>query len=162
MVALRPIQSQDEVFLRQVYAASREDELALVNWTAAQKDAFLRMQFDAQHRHYQAHYPAAQFSIVLKDGEPVGRLYLDRGAEEFCLIDIALLPAHRSAGIGTMLLSDILAEAGRAGKPVRIHVERNNRARELYQRLGFQLVEEGPIYLLMRKFPQTSGPRPIG
>lgn len=150
-LTFRPIQPEDAAFLREVYASTRAEELALVNWSDAEKQAFLQMQFDAQHRHYQQHFPAADFRIILRESRPIGRLYLARLTDEFRIIDLALLPAHRGAGIGTALLQDILREAAAAGKPVRLHVERFNPALRLYQRLGFTMVEEGQIYLLMER-----------
>lgn len=147
----RPIQPDDLPFLREVYASTRADELALTNWSDPEKQVFLQMQFDAQHRHYQQHYPDADFRIILREAHPIGRLYLARLPHEFRIIDLALLPAHRGAGIGTALLQEILREAAAAGKPVRLHVERLNPALRLYQRLGFTTVEAGQIYLLMER-----------
>ena len=46
-------------------------------------------------------------------------------------------------------MRDILAEAAAAGIMVRIHVERTNPARRLYDRLGFRLVKEGEVYDLL-------------
>lgn len=152
-ITLRKINPADEIFLRAVYASTRAEELALVDWADAQKEAFLQMQFNAQRSHYETHYPGADFLVILRDDEAVGRLYLGRLSAEFRIIDIALLPQFRAQGIGSKLLNDIIAEAKAAGKPVTIHVERFNRALRLYQRLGFAVVEEGPIYLLMRKEP---------
>ncbi len=154
-LAFRAILPADEPFLREVYASTRAEEMAMVDWPAAQKEAFLRMQFDAQHRHYQAHFPAASFMIILRDGQAAGRLYLDRAENEFRIIDIALLPAHRGVGCGTRVLAAILEEATRARKPVRIHVERFNRALNLYRRLGFGIAEEGPVYLFLENAPAS-------
>ena len=77
-VTLRPIAPADEQFLYQVYASTRQEELAQVPWSDAQKEAFLRMQFAAQHLHYQQHYADAAFSILELQGEPIGRLYVAR------------------------------------------------------------------------------------
>ena len=52
------------------------------------------------------------------------------------MVDSALLPPYRTAGLGTAILRDILAEAAVAQKPVRIHVEQRNPALRLYKRLG--------------------------
>src|SRR4028119_657085 len=79
-VTLRPIRDEDREFLFRVYAATREEELAPVPWTPEQKEAFLRMQFDAQHAYYQEHYAGADFDVALADGEAVGRPYLARWA----------------------------------------------------------------------------------
>ena len=49
-IALRPIRPDDRSFLLAVYASTREPELAAVPWDAAQKAAFVEMQFDAPAR----------------------------------------------------------------------------------------------------------------
>ena len=152
-ITLRPVRPGDEDFLREVYASTRLDELAPLGWTAAQQHAFLRMQFTAQHRSYLAQFPAADFLIILWHERPIGRLYLERRADEIRGIDIALLPECRGAGIGTAILQDLLAEAARAGKPFRIHVARLNRAQRLYERLGFSTLEDDGVYLFMEWSP---------
>ena len=154
-LTLRPITPDDEPFLYRVYAGTREDELAPLSWDEAQKQAFLTMQFTAQHRYYQEQYPEAAFQIILLEGRPVGRLYVARWPDEIRIVDIALLPDYRSAGIGTSLLKDLLAEAESAGKPVRIHVERFNPARRLYDRLGFTQIADRGVYLLLEWSPGT-------
>jgi ribosomal protein S18 acetylase RimI-like enzyme len=128
----------------------------LVAWDAAQKEAFVRMQFTAQHSHYQQHYPDAAFDIILVNGQPAGRLYVDRWTKEIRIVDIALLPEYRNAGIGTTLLKGILEEATQAGKPVSIHVERFNPALHLYERLGFSTISENGVYYLMEWVPGNS------
>jgi GNAT superfamily N-acetyltransferase len=148
-VALRAATPEDEPFLHSVYASTRADELALVEWDDAQKTAFVEMQFTAQHRYYHDHYPDATFDVVLCDGEPAGRLYVARWPAEFRIIDIALLPVYRDRGIGAQLLEQIMAEAARTGKRVSIHVERFNPALRLYTRLGFQPSADHGVYLLM-------------
>ena len=148
-ITFRPICPEDEAFLYQVYASTRLDELAPLNWSQAELDAFLEMQFTAQHTYYQEHFTDAAFDIILLNNQPVGRLYLDRREDEIRIIDIALLPEHRNQGIGSVLMQDILAEAAGAGKPVRIHVERDNPALRLYKRLGFHPVGDTGVYFLM-------------
>lgn len=152
---LRPIADTDRAFLLRVYASTREAELAQVPWTHEQKAVFLHSQFDAQHRHYQQHYTDAQFSVVLVDREPAGRLYVQRGEQEIRLIDIALLPAHRGAGVGSSLLHALIEEARAGGKTLSLHVERDNRALGLYQRLGFQQIADTGVYLQLAWNPQA-------
>ena len=154
VITLRPIAPGDEELLYRVYASTREDELAQVDWTAAQKEAFLRMQFTAQHRYYQEHYAGAAFQVILADGHPAGRLYVARWPDEIRIVDIALLPAYRNAGIGSTLLRDLQAEAEGAGKPLSIHVERFNPALRLYQRLGFTQIADKGVYLLLQWSPE--------
>lgn len=148
-ISLRPITPEDESFLASLYASTRADELAQTNWSDEQKAMFCRMQFNAQTADYQKNYPDASFQIIERDGVAAGRLLVLRSDEKIHVIDIALLPAHRGAGIGTKFLRELQEEARAAGKKVSIYVERFNPARRLYDRLGFQQVEEKGVYLLL-------------
>jgi GNAT superfamily N-acetyltransferase len=151
-VTLRPITDSDLPFLLQLYASTRVDELAQVPWTDEQKGAFIVQQFQAQHAWWQEHYTGARFDLVLVDGEPAGRLYVDVWEREIRIVDIVLAPAHRSGGIGSMLLRRVFAEGDAAGKPVSIHVEVFNPARRLYDRLGFvEKGTHGDVYVLMER-----------
>jgi len=148
-IKLRPIKTGDEEFLYQVYASTRKDEMAMVDWTKEQIENFLRMQFNAQHKYYQENYVDSNFDIILKDGIPSGRLYVARWEKEIRIIDIALLPEFRRKGIGSMLLKNIMAEAAKDDKPVSIHVEHYNPALSLYKRLGFRKIDDTGVYFLM-------------
>jgi len=150
---LRPIRPEDQEFLYRVYASTRQEELAVVAWSDAEKDAFLRAQFVAQHRHYLENYPSSVFDVVMVDGEPAGRLYLARWPEELRIVDIALLPEYRGRGIGSELLGNVFTEAAGKGLPVRIHVERQSPARRLYERLGFRLAADRGVYLFLEWQP---------
>lgn len=146
---LRAIAPSDLDFLQTVYASTRLAELQQVPWSDAEKQAFITMQFQAQHQHYQQHYTHTSFDLILLDDNPVGRLYLGRWTTELRIVDITLLPAYRRQGIGSYCLHRILAEATAHGLPVRIHVERFNPALTLYHRLGFRLLEDKEIYLFL-------------
>src|SRR5690606_29219440 len=119
----------------------------------AQKAAFLASQFSCQHTYYQAHYPAARFDVIEREGQAIGRLYLaaldDTERDELRIIDVALLPAERGRGVGTRLLRAIIARAESEGRAVSIHVERDSPALALYERLGFRLRDDRGVYLFM-------------
>jgi len=155
-VGFRPERDPDEPFLRALYSSTREKEMALVDWPDEEKEAFLAMQFEAQHRHYLEHFPEADYLVIEKDGAAVGRIYLHRQSEALRLIDIALLPEARNMGLGGALLKDLLDEGQASGIPVRIHVEKFNPAMRLYLRLGFTTVKELGVYELLEWRPATS------
>jgi ribosomal protein S18 acetylase RimI-like enzyme len=148
-IRLRPVEPADEEFLRTLYESTRQDELALLPWGPAQRAAFVDMQFRAQAASYQTDFPAAEFGVVLVDGEAAGRLSVDRSGPVIEVLDIALLPDFRGAGTGTGLLTELLREASASERPVRLHVDTTNRARQLYERLGFRVVEDLGVYLLL-------------
>jgi ribosomal protein S18 acetylase RimI-like enzyme len=156
-ISLRPIEPADEPFLLDVYASTREDELALVDWGDEQKAAFVGQQFGAQSNHYREHYPTATLDLIVVDGEPAGRLYVDRWPGEIRVVDVALLPSYRRKGIGETLLRELQTEATASSRPVTIHVERFNPAQRLYARLGFVTADDtGPVHLLMRWTPGST------
>lgn len=115
----------------------------------------IRLQFQAQLTQYTAAYPAANYDLILEEGTPAGRLYVDRGKAGYRILDIALLPEHRGRGLGTQLLQAVLAEARAAGLPVRLSVSRENPALRLYRRLGFAPLAEEGFYLQMEYAPRN-------
>jgi len=153
-IGLRGAAPSDEPFLRRLYATTREAELAVVDWSEQQKAAFVSHQFEAQSRHYLEHYPTATHDVILVDGEPAGRLWVDRWPSEIRVVDIALLPEFRSRGIATQLLHGLQAEGAASGLAVTIHVERFNPAWRLYARLGFVPTDStGDVHVLLRWAP---------
>ena len=96
------------------------------------------MQFKAQNTHYRKYFPKAEWLIIECDGQPAGRLIIDRAANEHHVLDVALLPAFRNRGIGTDLLKKVCAESGPL--PVRLYAHNADRAIHLYLRLGFRPV----------------------
>jgi RimJ/RimL family protein N-acetyltransferase len=148
-VTLRVSSENDREFLYRIYAESRSEELAPVSWTPEQKDQFLRQQFQAQDESYHSNYPGAEFLIIVVDSIDAGRLFLHRREKEIRIMDIALLPPFCNQGIGTALLRMVMDEAARSERIATIHVEFFNRARKLYERLGFRQIGQTEVYLLM-------------
>lgn len=134
---MRPQTESDREFLAALYASTRADELAVLPWTPQQKAEFLHSQFEAQNYHYALHYGDADFLVLERGGERIGRLYLHRAGDDLCVIDIALLPEHRGAGLGTALMHEVLAIAVDENRSVSLHVEIDNPVQRLYAKLGF-------------------------
>jgi ribosomal protein S18 acetylase RimI-like enzyme len=147
---LRPADEGDREFLLALYAGTREAELAQVAWEEGAREAFLEHQFSAQDHHYRSNYPGAALDVIEVDGERAGRLYVHRGEDDIRIMDIALAPAFRNRGIGTALIEELMAEAGSSGRTLSIHVEHQNPARSLYDRLGFVPAGEHGVYVLMK------------
>jgi ribosomal protein S18 acetylase RimI-like enzyme len=148
-ITFRPEVDADEPFLSRLYATTRDYEMDQVLWDKGQKAAFLQSQFTLQRLHYRKYYPNAAFLIIQRVGEPIGRFYVERSGRDIVLLDIALLPEFRGKDLGSQVMGELLAEAKSTGKVVRIHVERNNPALRLYQRMKFRLVEDKGIHFLM-------------
>jgi GNAT superfamily N-acetyltransferase len=145
-ISYRAMTDGDLPFVAALYAMTRAEEVASTGWPAKLQAAFLDQQHRAQHSHYRSAWPDGEWLLIERGGEPIGRLYLARQDGMLLVVDISLLPVARGAGLGTAILTDILAaETG----PVELHVEARNPARRLYERLGFAVVEKQPVYLRM-------------
>ena len=147
----------DLPFIAALYASTRAEEVAATQWPEEMQQAFLAQQHQAQHHHYQAHFPKAEWLIVEAAGEPVGRLYLDERNDDLHLIDISLIPERRGGGIGTAILGDLIDQARGLGKTVSLFVEPPNPARRLYERFGFtpDPEHETAVYELMVWRPEA-------
>lgn len=150
---LRSVNRDDDAFLFDLYATTREAELDAWGWNAAERDSFLTLQFGAQSRAYECKFPAADHHIILERDVPIGRIIVHRGEEEIRLVDVTLLPAHQGAGIGTDLIRGLLEEADGARKPLRLHVLKGNSAVRLYERMGFVAIGDSDPYVEMEKRP---------
>lgn len=152
--ALRSATEADAAFERILFETARPDAVFLDAWPEEMRKPFLDQQFQFQSVHYRRSYPYALRRIVLAGEEPIGRLILDRGTQEWCVVDIALLPAWRGRGLGGALLRAIQAAAAEAGAPVTLMVDMGNPAQRLYARLGFVTTEEAPPDVAMVWRPQ--------
>ena len=141
-VALPPAtRTGDAEFAWRLYAEAMEPLCAAYSpWLAAEQ----RARFDALYR-------PEETSIVMRDGAPVGGLAAREGAAEIALLQFFLAPEHRRRGLGSTILLTLLEAWDRSGRPVTLGVLKNNPARSLYERLGFEAGGESGIKLVMRR-----------
>jgi ribosomal protein S18 acetylase RimI-like enzyme len=154
-IAFRPATEEDNDFLVTLYGSTREEELALTQWDADQREAFVRMQFAAQQSHYRTRRPAGREELILIGGETVGRLYSDLSGDTDHLLDLCLLPAYRGRGIGSRILRGILAKAAARGRRLTIYVESFNRSLGFFERHGFTRTSETGMHCLLEWRPES-------
>lgn len=159
-ITARRIADHDLGFLRGLYASTRAGEMAAMGWPEEAQRLFLARQFELQHRHYQVHFPGAEFLLLLSQGQPIGRLYWHAGGDggPATLVEISLLPAHRGRGVGSALLSVLARQADLEGRPISLHVDPANPARRLYERSGFIPLASQGGYLRMMRPPHARDP----
>lgn len=149
-IELRDACADDLKFLFSLYCDVRGPEVNAWGWPAGQRDAFLRMQFDAQRRSYLVAYPVSTHHIVCSGGFPIGRRLVAATPEGIRLVDIALVAACRNRGIGTRLIQQLTDECASGSSAVILQVLRGNPAQRLYRRIGFRESGADAMYITMR------------
>lgn len=157
LVTRRPVAPQDLELVRRFFAESREELAVLPPDT---RDVLLDMQFRAQRRQYASIHPNARHEILVADGVDVGRLIVDHGTDHDRIVDVTVIRSRRRRGIASTVLRDVMSEADRAGRPVRLSVWSTNAgARRLYEQLGFEVVGDHGGYLELHRAPSTAADR---
>ncbi len=141
-IALRPVLPDDESFLFEVFTSDRLADLAALNWPHDRIVDFLSQQYAAQQRFFQTDYPHANQLIILRAADRVGMMVVAREVREIRLVDIALLPPYRNAGMGTYLIQELLAEAAGLGGSFLVQIMRTSPAVRLFERLGLVKIGE--------------------
>lgn len=143
----------DDRFLFELFRSSRERELLPI--PPAIRDAFTQQQFNIHRMGADATYPEAEHLIIevlsLIDGvtlpTPAGQILIERNDERVLIIDLAIHPAHRNGGLGTVVLEMIMEQCRKDGKILRGSVTPYNPARRLYARLGIVERPSGNGYI---------------
>ncbi len=148
-ISRRPVVAEDDGFFRALYKSSRGDDLRGLGWDEDRISEFLEMQYEAQGNFHAGDFPNASDEVILLDSQPIGRLIVDRRADEIRLVDLALLPDYRRRGLGSQLVRSLQEEATLQRKPLRLQVIRFNRALGLFERLGFVRTSETGTHFQM-------------
>jgi GNAT superfamily N-acetyltransferase len=157
MLERRPAVAADEAFLRDLYATTRPD---LAGWDEAARETFVGLQLRAQRAEWESAYPGSTDELLLLDGRPVGRIWVAWLADACVFVDMILLPERRRSGLGTRVITEVLAEADRKGLPARATVERANAASLAFcARLGFVETGGDEIYVTLER-PVSAARRP--
>lgn len=89
----------------------------------------------------------AQFLFLYEEEKPVGfASYQEIAPAVFKLHKIYVLPSEQGKGAGKFIIDHIVARAVQAnGKALQLQVNKNNKARSFYEKLGFAVIEEKVI-----------------
>jgi ribosomal protein S18 acetylase RimI-like enzyme len=89
-------------------------------------------------------------SIIVIDGLDAGWLQVGESPDSIYLGQLHLAPSLQNRGIGTAIVRELTDKARQAGKALTLDVMKNNRARLLYERVGFRVIGESEYKLKMR------------
>jgi ribosomal protein S18 acetylase RimI-like enzyme len=107
---------------------------------------------EARHvRHTNECWDRGQISIVQVDGERVGMIQLLDKPELIEIAELQIQPSHQGRGIGSRIVSDVIARAHKRGKIVALSVAlKNERAAEFYRRCGFKQVGQTETHIRLQ------------
>ena len=139
-IELRPATPDDLNFAWSLYRQSMKPlTVELLEWNEAGQQAMVETAL-----------MSGEASIVLADRQEAGWVHIHETASEIKICQLFVLPIFQNRGIGTRLLNRFIAEARPKGKRLTLDVMTNNRARALYERVGFVQMEADRYKLAMR------------
>ena len=138
---LRPATEGDYDFLYALHVATIRDAVtATWGWDEGFQRTYFEERWDPGPRR-----------IVVVEGQDVGMVQVEWYVDEVFLALIEIAPDWQGRGLGSAVIADEQGQARQAGLPVTLHVlKANPKAKQLYERLGFVVVEEREERLVMR------------
>ncbi len=126
--SFRPVTDADDEWLYRLNAATMR---AYAEQTYGPWDEAIARRIFAER------WERSAMKIVVVGGEDAGLFDVRPHADGVEVAQIKILPAFQGRGLGTHILTDVLADAHSQGLSVALRVLRVNPARRLYERLGF-------------------------
>ena len=141
-IVLRPLADGEENLWRGIFYDSVRENFAPLGLGETDLNNLLESQFQAQAEDYRRNYPLAVNEVILYENVPAGRLISSTEDGDIHVLDIIIIGEYRNRGIGGKIFKNLFEQSRRTAMPVRIYVEKINRAVNFYEKLGFQKVED--------------------
>ena len=106
---------------------------------------------DVQCAFFEKKWIPANYQIVVVENRDVGAICVKATSDHLFVSDIMVDPDYQNRGLGTRIVSDIVARGKSAGRTIRLQVLRHNRAIQLYRRLGFEQTGQNDSHVCMEK-----------
>ena len=151
----RPVRDEDEPFLKALRAEMDSERLLFDSVDLAEEEKKLIL--DLQYRGHRKHFDDINWEksecVIEFDGKPAGFFIVMQDKDEIQLADIVVTGDFRGLGIGFAIIQGIQGEAAQSKRPLRLHVAKVNPALRLYERMGFQLLEDRVTHLFLEWLP---------
>jgi ribosomal protein S18 acetylase RimI-like enzyme len=142
MVQLRPATAADYEYARLVCHGAYRDMVIR---------QFGKWEDPLQDRFFDKSWNDAPYDIILFEGEPCGYCRIDEHPGTLQLVEFAIDVSMQGRGIGSLVLALFKEMAVQKGKSAQLNVMRtNDRAKALYERLGFRVYGETAMHYLLR------------
>ena len=118
-------QTMDEHLMESGISLSNEDHLLRINYL-----------FD-------------QAQVIVLAGQDIGLLKIDEQESNIEIVQIQIDPKFQGKGIGRQIVSNVIDKSKVLKKNVLLSVLKENKARELYLRIGFKIIGEDDHSFIM-------------
>ena len=147
-ITKRPALPTDTEFARNVHHSAYHDVIVkqFGSWDERRQDVFFENDWS----------DGAAFQILLSDDVPCGYYKEEDFPDRIIPHELVLLPGFQGKGIGTKILSEVIDRAASRNVPVKIRALRENRALNLYRKLGFQDVGSDDTHIELEFVPRHS------
>ena len=137
---LRPASSADFEFCWSLYRDSMKPlTIELLQWNESRQRQIIEQSL-----------ADSGTSIIVASGSDIGWLQIKETCEEIYLGQLYVMSSMQNRGIGTAIARQLCESASRKNKTLTLEVMKNNPARLLYERLGFDVVGSSKYKLKLR------------
>lgn len=148
---------ENKLELNRQPAEEKDTEFARQAHHRAYHDVVVRQfgSFDdkAQDKFFESAWKGSNHEIIYANGKPCGYFSMEESVDEITLHELVLLPEFQGQGIGSKILSEAIEISKTKNIPVRLQVLKENKAAELYRRMGFIQTGETETHYQMEYNP---------
>ncbi|MEX1006336.1 MAG: GNAT family N-acetyltransferase [Acidimicrobiia bacterium] len=138
----RPADASDTEFARDAHHRAYRDvvERQFGSWNREEQDGF-----------FDRNWAGGGVEVLLCDDTPCGYVAVEQRTDDLYVRELVILPEFQNRGIGSAVLAETLDLANSRDAPVHLQVLRENRARLLYERLGFTETGRTSTHVLLER-----------
>lgn len=141
-LTLRSATPEDRAFVERIYFETQRWLIEkLFGWRGD----------DVERAKFAEFYDEQHTQIVRVEGDDVGWFTVLRDPDRIEVDSIYIAPEKQRAGLGTHLMEQLITEANATNKMLTLSTARINPARRLYERLGFEVVDESEFKVYMER-----------
>lgn len=140
MYHLRRASENDFDFVLSLFKTVYEDYI--IKFWSGRDDEF-------QKHFYESRFKPERIQVILNSEKEIGVLELIEKGRQIYIEEIQIEPDSQGRGIGTKIINDIKKTAFELNCSVGLQVLKSNRAKKLYERLGFTIIGETETHYIM-------------
>ena len=106
---------------------------------------------DLQREFFEKKWHPSRYQKIICDSQFAGIVAVATHHDHIFLSEIQVDPDFQGQGLGTAVVTDLIKEAMQKGIPIRLQVLLKNRAKSMYDRLGFNVTGETATHYLMER-----------